>query len=212
LLKEEKMHYYVAVCMLLVVCKGIEAGRHPRRTARSALRSADDATKAPSAANTSLAVKQSRQDIVIDMKTLENFINKLDSRLGSVESKTSSLTSKMSSVQSRMSSVEGKVATLGKYKCQVGYAGCTSCGGSDPNTGDTIKSYYETVKYPTAFAITPRVVLAQDEVYQYATGEGDWYGWTAQADAVTKYSFKAHIKLNDRKITKYWAAWIACAQ
>jgi len=201
------MHYFVAVCTLLVVCTGIEAG-----TARSALRSADDATKAPPAANTSLAAKQSRQDIVIDMKTLENFINKLDSRLGSVESKTSSLTSKMSSVQSRMSSVEGKVATLGKYKCQVGYAGCTSCGGSDPNTGDTIKTYYQTVKYPTAFAITPRVVLAQDEVYQYAPGEGDWYGWTAQADAVTKYSFKANIKLNDRKITKYWAAWIACAQ
>ena len=129
------MHYYVAVCMLLVVCTGIEAGRHPRRTgkwrgqdvgsawgwlreilalksflfkciltlycstARSALQSADDATEAPSATNTSLAAKQSRQDIVIEMKTLENFINKLDSRLGSVES--------------RMSSVEGKVATLG---------------------------------------------------------------------------------------------------
>jgi len=192
------MHYYVAFCMLLVVCTGIEAGRHPRRVARSALRSADDATKAPPAANTSLAAKQSRQDIVIEMKTLENFINKLDSRLGSVES--------------RMSSVEGKVANIGKYRCQVGYAGCTSCGGSDPNTGTTKKNYYQNVKYPTAFASTPRVVLAQDEVYQYAPGEGDWYGWTARADSVTKYGFKANIELNDRQITKYWVAYIACTQ
>ena len=75
-----------------------------------------------------------------------------------------------------------------------------------------VYTYYQKVKFPSTFASTPRVVLAQNSIWQKAPGGADWYGWYGQANAVTKSGFKAQVKLWDREIDEFYAAWIACVQ
>jgi len=101
--------------------------------------------------------------------------------------------------------------------CQTGVTGCNDCGGRGGRSvrdtiseTDTVTTKTLPVIFPKEFPGIPTVTSAMNEIYQTAIGDIDNYGWRIKANTVTSRGFDLKIDLIDRKITKFYANWIAC--
>jgi len=109
-----------------------------------------------------------------------------------------------------MNSVQNLPSQGGSF-CQTGVAGCRDdCGGEDPDTTYTEVPKDFDVNFPMAFPGTPTVSTSLNEIYMYAPDNYDYYGWATDPIGITSTGFTLRVKLQDRKITTFYANWIAC--
>jgi len=134
-------------------------------------------------------------------------LDTVDERVNSVETRASSNEAEIESV---MNSVQNLPSQGGSF-CQTGVAGCREdCGGEDPDTTYTEVPKDFDVIFPTAFPGTPKVSTSLNEIYMYAPDNYDYYGWATEPIGITSTGFTLRVKLQDRKITTFYANWIAC--
>jgi len=166
--------------------------------------------------------------VEVDLTELESMLEKrfavidmIQNQLAVVEANVSTNGDRISANDDRISSVESKATTnenkigsltsSGMSFCQTGVAGCSSCPGKDTD-GQTedVDPFEVEVTFPKKFPGTPNVTTALNEIYMSAPGDEDTYGWRVNANSITSSGFTLLIELIDRKITKFYANWIAC--
>ncbi len=74
-----------------------------------------------------------------------------------------------------------------------------------------VKVHTQNVVFSPPFQTTPSVVLAQRDIWQWADGAEDYYGWYFNAESVTTSGFTAKVHLWDRWIDQFYGIWIACS-
>jgi len=160
------------------------------------------------------SVETSGDTTKIVNERIESVSTDLTYRLDTVVERVNSVETRASSNEAEIASVMNSVQNLpsqGGSFCQTGVAGCRDdCGGEDPDTTYTEVPKDFDVIFPTAFPGTPTVSTSLNEIYMYAPDNYDYYGWATDPIGITSTGFTLRVKLQDRKITTFYANWIAC--
>jgi len=134
--------------------------------------------------------------------------------VSNVEGRVDGVASSVSSVKSEVDELRESLASAieGRVVCQTGTAGCTSCGGEDPDDTYTSTKVTRDVTFGQSFSSTPTVTLGLKGIYMHDPNnqEADNYGWDLYPDSVTTSGFVAYFDLQDYDISTLSASWVAC--